>query len=126
MFSQSAAALRASSVWFELQQAAGGALVPLARMAEVRRGITSGANEVFYRTRAQAAAAGIEPQLWFPLVRSPREIGGGSIAIDPALTSHVAILCPGSGPVPPGALRYFDAHAAVAARPTLRARSPWW
>lgn len=124
-----AAALRAPAVWFELEARAGRRLVPLAAVADIWRGVTSGANEVFYLPRARAAALGLEPALLAPLLRSPRQAGGDTIAIDPDALDTVALLAP---PEPealarfPQARRYIEAHADAAARPTLRARRSWW
>jgi adenine-specific DNA-methyltransferase len=53
--------LRAPDVW--LAAAAEVPLVPLGTLAEVRRGVTSGANSFFYLPRAAAARAGPEPAL---------------------------------------------------------------
>ncbi|RMH42628.1 MAG: class I SAM-dependent methyltransferase [Deltaproteobacteria bacterium] len=120
---QWAALLRAPDAWFAFRDAAGDRLVRLGDVAQVRRGITSGANDVFYLTRADAAAAGVERDLWLPLVKRP----GDRIAIDPDATERVAIACPPDAlDRYPGARRYFAARADAATRPTLRARSPWW
>ena len=115
--------LRADGAWFEVEQRA--PLVPLSDVAVVRRGITSGANEAFYLTRPRAAELEIEPSVLLPLVRSPREQGASTIAIDPDATEHVAIVCDDLSTVP-RARRYFGDRAEVASRPTLRARHPWW
>jgi hypothetical protein len=126
-----AAGLRASRAWFEVEAAAGDALVPLGTLAEVRRGVTSGANEVFYLPRERARELGIEPELLLPLLRSPR--GATTIAVDPRAATHVVLVCPsgngdaaGAWPRQPGARRYLQAHRHVAERPTLRVRQPWW
>jgi SAM-dependent methyltransferase len=124
-----AEALRAPGAWFDLAAAAGDRLVALDQVAEVRRGVTSGANRVFYVSRAQAAALDLEPALLVPLLRSPREPGGETIAIDPSALANLALLAPpGAAALArfPGARRYIDGHAALAARPTLRARPSWW
>lgn len=120
---QWASLLRAPDAWFEFLEAADDRLVRLGDVAEVRRGITSGANDIFYMTRARAAELEIEPELCLPLVKRP----GDRIAIDPDATSHVAVVCaPDRLGDFPGARRYFDARADAADRPTLRARQPWW
>jgi len=124
-----AAALRAPAVWFDLAALAGDRLVELGALAEVRRGITSGANDVFYLPRRRAAELGLEPELLAPLLRSPREPGGETIAIDPARLHTLALLAP-ADPAElarhPGARRYLESCAGAAERPTLRARQPWW
>ncbi len=124
-----AAALRAPAVWFEIAERAGRRLVPLGELAEVWRGVTSGANDVFYLRRDRAAALGLEPTLLAPLLRSPRQTGGETIAIDPAALDTVALLAP-SDPAAlarfPRARRYIETNDAAADRPTLRARRSWW
>ena len=60
------ALLRAPDAWFSFRAAAAARLVPLGELVEVRRGVTSGANEVFYLPRARAA------------VRWAKTIGGPS------------------------------------------------
>jgi hypothetical protein len=124
-----AAALRAPTAWFDLAAAAGDRLVRLDRLAEVRRGVTSGANRLFYVSRARAAALGLEPAVLVPLLRSPREPGGETIAVDPAALPTLALLAPAAaGELArfPAARRYIGQHVALAARPTLRARPSWW
>lgn len=103
--------------------------MPLGSIAQVRRGITSGANEIFYLSRERAAELEIEPAVLRPLVRSPRKRGAVCIGIDPNATRHVALVCPpGEAAMAafPRARRWFADHAAAAERPTLRARSCWW
>jgi hypothetical protein len=122
-----AAGLRASPAWFDFEATAGDALVPLGQLAEVRRGVTSGANEVFYLERAQAHALGIEPDVLLPLLRSPRS--STSIAVDPGAATHVAVVCsPEQGALAryPVARRYFESHQHAAGRPSLQVREPWW
>ena len=124
-----AAALRADATWFAFADRAHDALVRLDEVAEVRRGVTSGANGFFYLTRARAAELTLEPELLAPLVRSPRERGAATIAIDPAATSHVALVCPRERAALadfPAARKYIDANRECRHRPTLRARSSWW
>jgi SAM-dependent methyltransferase len=124
-----ASALRAPSLWFELEARAGARLVPLGEIAEVSRGVTSGANDLFYLPRARAADLGLERALLAPLLRSPRQAGGETIAVDPAALDAVALIAP---PEPrdlarfPATQHYFDSRAADADRPTLRARRSWW
>ncbi len=124
-----AGAVRAPSAWFDLAAAAGDRLVPLDRLAEVRRGVTSGANQLFYVSRARAAELDLEPALLAPLLRSPREPGGETIAVDPAALATLALVLPrGASELArfPSADRYIAQHVDLAARPTLRARPSWW
>jgi SAM-dependent methyltransferase len=124
-----AGAVRAPAAWFDLAAAAGDRLVPLDRLAEVRRGVTSGANQLFYVSRARAAELDLEPALLAPLLRSPREPGGETIAVDPAALAMLALVLPrGASELArfPSADRYIARHVDLAARPTLRARPSWW
>jgi len=119
--------MRASAVWLELERTM--PLVRLGEVAELRRGVTSGANDVFYLDRKEAARLAIEDEVLVPLVRSPREPGAETIDIDPQATPSVALVVP---PVAdperhfPAAWAYLRARSESAERPTLRARSPWW
>ncbi|HUH01782.1 MAG TPA: hypothetical protein VML75_07285, partial [Kofleriaceae bacterium] len=121
-----AAALRADAAWYQLVDAAGSLLVPLGSIAEVRRGLTSGANEVFYLSRARARELGLEPSVVQPLVRAPRKRGAVCIALDPGEVDDVVLDAPPSLAALPATRRYLEAHAAHATRTMLRARSPWW
>jgi predicted RNA methylase len=125
---QWAAALRAGAGWFRLVEAAGDALVPLGELAEVWRGFTTGANEIFYVDRARAAELGLEADALVPLVRSPRA-GAPCIDVDPDATTHLALVLPAEAAALarlPAARRWVDVHADAAVRPTLRARPSWW
>jgi adenine-specific DNA-methyltransferase len=122
-----AAALRAPAAWFGVARAAADALVPLGALATIRRGITSGANDVFYLPRHAAARARLEPDVLAPLVHSPRDGADLPIAIDPAATPLVALVIPPGGlATRPAARRWIRAHAAAATRPSQRGRDPWW
>jgi hypothetical protein len=108
------AQLRAPDVWFELAPH----LVPLGEVADVRRGVTSGANQLFY----PPADAGIEPELLVPLFKTPRQ--ADRILVDAKRLSTRAFVC-GADP-PPGARRWIEKHRALADRPSLRVRDPFW
>jgi hypothetical protein len=121
--------LRAPAAWLEIAAVAGPALRPLGALAEVRRGVTSGANDIFYLTRARAAELALEPALLAPLLRSPRAAAADRIAIDPDATPHVALLAPSDRAAlerHPVACRYLDGHLERAATPSLAARRAWW
>lgn len=126
-----AGALRGSDAWRELEAAAAGALVPLGDLAEVRRGATTGANDVFYMTRARAQELEIEPDALAPLLRAPPRGAPAAIAVEPRATSHVALAVPPEANERmwarmPRAARYLAERAGAAERPTLRGRRPWW
>lgn len=121
-------ALRAPAAWFDIAALAGAALVPLGALAVIRRGVTTGANDVFYLARTRAHALGLEAAALAPVVRSPYNGSEAPIAIDPDATPIVALTLPPDADL--GALprvqAYLATHAATAARPSLRARQPWW
>jgi SAM-dependent methyltransferase len=124
-----AALLRAPAAWSALAARAGAALVPLGQLAEVRRGLTSGANDIFYLERGQARALGIERELLWPLLRSARARSAASIAVRPETTTHQVLVCPaGARELAryPAAQRYLAGHRDRAAAATLRARASWW
>lgn len=122
-----AAALRAPAAWFDVARTAGDALVPLGALATLRRGVTSGANEVFYLPRAAAKRAAIEADVLAPLVHSPRDGAELAIAIDPARTPLYALVIPKGGlAARPNARRWIKRHAAAGERPSARSRDPWW
>lgn len=116
-----------TDAWLELARAAGDALVPLGAIALVRRGLTTGANEFFYLSRADATARAIEPELLSPVLRSPRELTGARVAAREVGT--LAFTAPPDAALlarRPHAAAWVRAHAALATRPTLASRSHWW
>ncbi|MBT8491777.1 MAG: N-6 DNA methylase, partial [Deltaproteobacteria bacterium] len=124
-----ASLLRAPSAWFEFERVCGDALVPLSEIASIKRGMTSGANDVFYMSRTKAEELALEPEVLAPLVRSPREASAESIVIEPDGTPSVALVVPDVEDARqryPIAWQYLMSYSEAAERPTLRARSPWW
>ncbi len=76
--------LRAPEIFFKILETAKDRLVPLHRLAQVRFGIKTGANEFFYLTEEQIKKKGIEKEFWMHkdelgewkpnyLIKSPRE-----------------------------------------------------
>lgn len=119
--------LRAPPVWFQVVAAAGDHLVPLSALAEIRRGVTSGANALFYLPRAGAAARTIEPRFLVPLYKTPRQ--GVRLRLSPTELDTLAFVC--DEPAArlagfPGASAHVRAHAAVATRPSFAPRPRWW
>ena len=98
-------------------------LTTLGSLADVRRGITSGANSFFYLSRAQAHEGGLETHTR-PLMKSPQEVRRIRpradelehrvlcLGIDDFSSAHVAA--------------HVAAHAGVKERPSLAGRQPWW
>jgi type I restriction-modification system DNA methylase subunit len=62
--------IRAPDIFFKILEKGKGILVPLKKVAEVRRGFTTGANEFFYLTEKEIQKRGIEREFWMhPLKR---------------------------------------------------------
>jgi adenine-specific DNA-methyltransferase len=119
------ALLRAPDLWFEALAAAGPALVPLAEVAEVRRGATSGCNRFFYLPRDEAR--GIEPRFLVPLLKSPRH--SPTIHIDAARLPFLAFTCDLDEAAlarHPGAAAHVRRHRTLASGSTLAGRARWW
>lgn len=72
--------LRAPDIYFEILEKCADKFVPLAkgenRVADIRRGITTGINEFFYLTEDQIKHWGIEKEFLKPVIVSPKESDG--------------------------------------------------
>lgn len=66
--------LRAPDIYWHIMDKCRDKLVRLGDIADVRRGITTGANEFFYLDQAAIDQWGIEDEFIVPVVRSPRDI----------------------------------------------------
>jgi type I restriction-modification system DNA methylase subunit len=84
--------LRAPEIFFKILEKGKDKLTPLKNIADVKRGITSGANEFFYLTEDKIVKWGIEKEFWMHkdeddnwipnyIIRTPRECK--SIIVDP-------------------------------------------
>lgn len=120
--------LRAPSVWFDFRAAAGDALVPLRELADVRRGLTTGANHVFYLRRDKAKAERLEKKFLAPVVRSPFNGAPAPIAIAPDESPLVAIALPPDHKLTktPRIASWLARHEASALATSARRRDPWW
>jgi SAM-dependent methyltransferase len=124
-----AIALRAPPAWFAWRAAAGSMLVPLGELADVRRGVTTGANRVFYVARARASELRLERAYLAPVVRSPFNGSPAPITVAPDESPVVAITLP---PDPrmlkraPRIAAWLRAHADDAAHSSVQRRDPWW
>jgi len=123
-----AAALRAPAAWFSWRAAAGDAVVPLRELAEVRRGLTTGANHVFYLKREAAKRERLERGFLAPVVRSPFNGAPAPIAIAPEESPLVAIALPPDAKLArtPRIARWLRAHEAEALLTSAARRDPWW
>ncbi len=122
------AALRAPAAWFAWRAAAGSAVVPLRELAEVRRGLTTGANHVFYLRRDAAKRERLEPAFLAPVVRSPFNGAPAPIAIAPDESPLVAIALPHDAKLArtPRIAAWLRAHEAEALATSAARRDPWW
>ncbi|HEV7558017.1 MAG TPA: hypothetical protein VGO00_21265, partial [Kofleriaceae bacterium] len=122
------AALRAPAAWFAWRQAAAGAVVPLSELAAVRRGMTTGANRVFYLRRADATARRLEPAYLAPVVRSPFNGSPTAIAVAPDESPLVALALPPDLALSsvPRIAAWLDDHRGLAERTSVKRREPWW
>lgn len=130
--------LRAPDVYFELMEKLEEKLVQLSKVAEVRRGYTTGINEFFYLTEEKAKQYGIEEEYLVPVVKSPKEIEG--LVVDPEKLKYRLFLCNRSKEElralgHKGALRYIENVGEKGATkdgvrwsevPSVRHRKPWW
>jgi hypothetical protein len=120
-----AALMRAPQQWFAFRDSATDLLVELGEIAEIRRGITSGANDFFYVTGQSA----IEDRFLQPILRLGKSSSERIGVAASELPTRVIAADP-STPVDdfPG----LRAHIArgeregVHLRPTMAARRPWW
>lgn len=122
------AALRAPPAWFAWRAAAGDAVVPLRELAEVRRGLTTGANHVFYLRREIAKRERLEPAFLAPVVRSPFNGAPAPIAIAPDESPLVAIALPPDAKLArtKRIAAWLRAHEAEALATSAGRRDPWW
>lgn len=120
--------LRAPAAWFEWRAAAGDALVPLRELADVRRGLTTGANHVFYVRRDKAKAERLERKFLAPVVRSPFNGAPAPIAIAPDESPLVAIALPPDTKLAkvPRIAAWLKAREADALASSASRRDPWW
>lgn len=121
-------ALRAPGVWFAWHARARDHLVPLRELCEVRRGLTTGANDVFYVPRAEARRLRLESRFLAPVVRSPFNGAPAPIAIAPDESPLVAIAVPPDAKLAraPRIAAWFSRHEAAALRTSAARRDPWW
>jgi len=87
--------LRAPDIYFEILQKCAEKFVPLAkgenRVADIRRGITTGINEFFYLTDNNIKHWGIEREFLKPVIKSPKECDG--IKLKQKSLNFSAFLC---------------------------------
>ncbi len=121
--------LRAPDIYWEILRRAGDRLVRLGDVADVRRGITTGANEFFFLRPEDAVRWGIEDRFLMPAVRNTRDLTACWLD-DPEKMPLLLFLCglSRSELAGTGALGYieFGESSGYHDRSTCRARRPWW
>jgi len=68
--------LRGPDIYFEILEKCADKFMPLAKVADIRRGITTGINEFFYLTEDKIKHWGIEKEFLKPVIKSPKECDG--------------------------------------------------
>jgi len=122
--------LRAPQVYFDALERAGARLVPLARLASIRRGVTTGLNRFFLLEKAEAERLGLEPEFLVPAVASLKGIE--SLSIRPEHARHCLLVVDRArdglrGTRMLDCIESFERDAGAALRsPTLRGREPWY
>ncbi|MBA3456012.1 MAG: hypothetical protein H0T42_23135 [Deltaproteobacteria bacterium] len=102
--------------------------MPLRELAEVRRGLTTGANHVFYLRREVAREHRLENRYLAPVVRSPFNGAPAPIAIAPGESPLVAIALPPDIALTkvPRIAAWLRDHEAEALATSAARREPWW
>ena len=83
--------LRAPQVYFDLMNEHGDKFVPLRKVADIKRGFTTGINEFFYLTEDTIKHWGIEEEFFAPVIKSPKE--SSSIRVDADKLELKVFLC---------------------------------
>jgi hypothetical protein len=68
--------LRGPDIYFEILEKCADKFVPLGKVADIRRGITTGINEFYYLTEDKIKHWGIEKEFLKPVIKSPKECAG--------------------------------------------------
>ncbi|MCP4443737.1 MAG: N-6 DNA methylase [Myxococcales bacterium] len=122
------ATLRAPLAWLDFASIAARALVPLGELATIRRGITSGANDIFYISREVAREWNLDSQFLRPLLTARGRAGHGLIRIDSDELDLFALVVDANCDLAlhPELKRYIESFTEAPSRGTLRSRNPWW
>lgn len=123
-----AASLRAPDAWFDFLAAGRAGMTTLGEVAEIRRGITSGANDIFYLPRERALALELPSQFLQPLLRAPGRGGAPCIEVVADECEEVVLVVPSATDLEayPALKRYLESFESPETRTSLAARTPWW
>jgi hypothetical protein len=129
--------LRAPEIYYKILEKGKDQLVPFKKVADVRFGIKTGANEFFILSRQKVNKWGIENEFLVPILKSPRECK--SIQIEPEKLPFLLFYCHKEKNELEGtnALRYIkwgeeseiidgEETRAFHLRPSTRSRRRWW
>ena len=120
--------LRAPDIYRTVMKKGEGKMVRLGDLADVKRGITTGANEFFYLTRDEIASWGIEDKYLKPVMTSPQE--SRSITVDLSEMSRKLFVCDAGKNDLSGtaALDYIEWGEAIGycERPSVKNRKRWY
>ncbi len=120
--------LRAPDIYHHIMRAYADKLVRLGDEAEVKRGVTTGANAFFYLDAKKIARWGIEDRFLAPVMTSPKE--SRSLLVDPATLPNKLFMCHENKRVLEGtaALEYIQwgESQGFHLRPSVKARKPWY
>ena len=83
--------LRGPDIYFEILKKCADKFVPMAKVADIRRGITTGINEFFYLTDEQVEHRGIEKEFLKLVIKSPKDCDG--IELDKKDLKFYVFLC---------------------------------
>jgi hypothetical protein len=120
--------LRAPDIFFTILEKGEGKLIKLGDIAEVRRGVTTGANEFFYLNEERIKEWRIEEEFLKPVVKSPKECK--SIIIKPEDLKFRIFMCHKNKKDLKGtnALKYIEwgEGQEFNIRPSCAGRKRWW
>ena len=120
--------LRVPSIYHHVLKEYSGRMVRLGDVANVRRGITTGANDFFYLTRETIEQRGIEPEFLSPAMTTPQE--SRSVLVDAGTLPYRVFTCreDKSEMAGTGALAYikWGESQGLHERSTLSSRKRWY
>lgn len=120
--------LRAPAIYWTLLEKGRGRLVRLGEIADINRGITTGANNFFLLDEEEVAHWRIEGTFLQPAIRSPGECG--EILLDPVTLKHRLFICHKTRDELAGtaALEYikWGETQHFHTRSSVRCRKRWW
>jgi len=120
--------LRAPDIYWTILEKGKGKLVRLDDIAEVRRGITTGANEFFYLDDNRIREREIEEEFFKPVIKSPRECK--RILVNPDELKFKLFMCNKNKRELKGtaALEYIEwgESQGFHERPSCAGRARWW